>query len=395
VTILLLSDVFPPRIGGSGRWLWELHRRLNGHEVHVVTDEASGAAEFDAAAGLPIHRVPLRFIDWGISDPRAGVQYARSFLRLSRLVARIRPDVIHCGKCLPEGLLASIIKLRQGTPFSCFAHGEELTLAETSLELRWLTRHVAVRARSIVANTSHTKKILIRTAGVLDDRVLVLPPGVDATLFKPAPPDPIVRARLGWTNRRVVLTVGALVQRKGQDMMIRALPEVRRHCPDVLYVIVGEGADKPRMEALVDEHRVGDLVQFRTIPGDAELIQCYQQCDLFALPNRQVGWDFEGFGIVLIEAQACGKPVIAGLSGGTAEAMEPGQTGELIDCEAPEELARAVSALLGDPRRRAALGDRARQRVLERFDWPVLARQADALFTGFASGHWKNPRQGD
>jgi phosphatidylinositol alpha-1,6-mannosyltransferase len=225
--------------------------------------------------------------------------------------------------------------------------------------------------------------------------VLVLPPGVDATLFKPAPPDPIVRARLGWTNRRVVLTVGALVPRKGQDMMIRALPEVRRHCPDVLYVIVGEGADKPRMEALVDEHRVGDLVQFRTIPGDAELIQCYQQCDLFALPNRQVGWDFEGFGIVLIEAQACGKPVIAGLSGGTAEAMEPGQTGELIDCEAPEELARAVSALLGDPRRRAALGDRARQRVLERFDWPVLARQADALFTGFASGHWKNPRQGD
>ena len=395
MTILLLSDVFPPKIGGSGRWLWELHRRLNGHEVHVVTDAVSGAAAFDAAAGLPIHRVPLRFIDWGISDPRAAVQYARSFLKLNRLVTEIRPDVIHCGKCLPEGLLALMIKLRRGTPFFCFAHGEELTLADTSQELRWLTRHVAARARSIVANTRHTKEILIKTSGAPEDRVLVLHPGVDATVFKPAPADPVVRERFGWTNRRVVLTVGALSMRKGQDMMIRALPEVRRHCPDVLYVIVGDGADKPRLETLVSEHQVGDLVQFRTTAGDAELIQCYQQCDVFALPNRRVGWDIEGFGIVLIEAQACGKPVIAGSSGGTAEAMDPGRTGELINCDRPEELARTVSALLGDPGRRAAFGERARQSVLERFDWPVLARQADALFTASASGDRENPQQGD
>src|SRR4029453_2663396 len=126
-----------------------------------------------------------------------------------------------------------------------------------------------------------------------------------------------VRKELGRTGRQVVLTVGALQKRKGQDMMIRALPAIRRRCPDVLYAMIGEGWERPYLDKLVADHGVGDLVQFRGTPTDDEMIRCYQQCDLFALPNRQVGWDLEGFGIVLIEAQACGKPVVAGTSGGT------------------------------------------------------------------------------
>ena len=380
MTILVLSEVFPPKIGGSGRWLWELHRRLDGFDVHVVADKIPGAAEFDASSTLPIHRIPLRFADWGPSDARAGVQYARTFFRLNRLVARIRPDVIHCGRCLPEGLLALMVKGRRNTPFSCFAHGEELTLANTSQELRWLTRRVTAGAKSIVANTHNTKQIVVEAFGTPEQRVDVLHPGVDASVFKPAPPDPLVRQRLGWTGRPVVLTVGTLLPRKGQDMMIRALPEIRRQCPDVLYVIVGDGPDRQRLEALVAEHSVGDLVQFRTTTSDDELIQCYQQCDLFALPNRQVDSDIEGFGIVLLEAQSCGKPVLTGSSGGTAETLEPGRTGEIVSCDGPETIATAVSALLSDPDRRAMLGARARQLVLEQFDWPSLARQAANLF---------------
>lgn len=378
--ILLLSEIFPPKIGGSGRWLWELHRRLRGHEIHVIADVVPGAAEFDATAGVPIHRMPLHFRDWGLFDPRGGLQYIRRFAPLNRLVARIQPDVIHCGRCLPEGLLALLVKARQRVPFTCFAHGEELTLADKSLELRWLTRRVASAARSIVANTHHTKQIVIKTSEAPAEKVAVLHPGVDTDRFTPVPPDPVVRERLGWTGRQVVLTVGALQKRKGQDMMIRALPEIRRRCPDVLYAMIGEGWERQYLERIVAECQVEDLVQFRGIPGDAELIQCYQQCDLFALPNRRVDWDLEGFGIVLIEAQACGKPVIAGLSGGTAEALEAGRTGELVSCETPDELVRVVPALLADPHRRTLLSTRARQSVLERFDWPVLTRQAEALF---------------
>jgi phosphatidylinositol alpha-1,6-mannosyltransferase len=395
VTILLLSEVFPPKIGGSGRWMWELHRRLTSHETHVVAALDGRAAAFDAASPMPIHRIPLRFYDWGPSDPRAGFQYVAAFLRLGRLVSRIRPDVIHCARSLPEGLLAYLVHRRHRIPFTCFAHGEELTLADTSQELRWLTKRVMGAARSVVANTHHTKGIVVNRFAAAADRVIVMHPGVDATEFTPAPPDPQVRQRFGWGDRRVVLTVGTLLKRKGQDMMIRALPEIRRHCPDVLYVIVGDGPDRQYLQAVVDECRVGDHVQFRRIPNDdAELVRCYQQCDLFALPNRQVDWDIEGFGIVLIEAQACGKPVLAGRSGGTPETLEPGKTGELVACETPEAVAAAVTGLLTDPSRRAGLGQRARQHVLDRFDWPVLARQAEALWSG-PQPAGKNPRSED
>lgn len=117
------------------------------------------------------------------------------------------------------------------------------------------------------------------------------------------------------------------------------------------------------------------------MPADEELIVCYQQCDVFALPNRQVGWDIEGFGIVLLEAQACGKAVLAGRSGGTVEAIQSGVTGELVPCEQPEPLAEAIVGLLSDPERRRAMGAAGRAWVLGRFDWPVLQRQATQMFS--------------
>jgi phosphatidylinositol alpha-1,6-mannosyltransferase len=179
----------------------------------------------------------------------------------------------------------------------------------------------------------------------------------------------------------VILTVGALQKRKGQDMLIRALPAIRARCPDVLYAIVGEGWEQPYLDQLVAECRVEDLVQFRAVESDEALIECYQQCDLFVLPNRQVGWDFEGFGIVLLEAQACGKPVIAGRSGGTSEAVQPSLTGELVSCDEPDELADAVVELLENPDRRAAMGSCGREWVVRCFDWKLLADQAFDLFS--------------
>src|SRR4051812_23261492 len=143
-------------------------------------------------------------------------------------------------------------------------------------------------------------------------------------------------------------------------MMIRSIPEVLKRVPNLLYSVVGEGWERRYLQGLVAELGVENAVQFRGVPEDRELVYCYQQCDLFVLPNRQVGWDFEGFGIVLLEAQACGKPVIAGTSGGTAETLTAGKTGELLSAETPEMLAAVCSALLDDPTRRAAMGQQAR-----------------------------------
>jgi phosphatidylinositol alpha-1,6-mannosyltransferase len=376
VTVLVLSQIFPPLQGGSGRWLWELYRRLHDVDVHVVADDAPGAVVFDRASGVPTVRIPLSFPHWGVYHIGGAIRYVRAFAALVSIIARVRPDSIHCGKCLPEGLLATALWRWTRVPFRCFVHGEELTLAATSRELAHLTRIVLNRASGLIANSRHTKEMLVRQWQVPEDRVAVLHPGVDTTRFVPARNDAASRARLGWTNRRVVLTVGALQKRKGQDMMIRALPAIRARCPDVLYAIVGEGWERPYLDQLVAEHGVGDIVQFRGVPGDAELIDCYQQCDLFALPNRQVGWDFEGFGIVLLEAQACGQAVVAGLSGGTSETLDPASTGELVNCDSPEPLAAVVSDLLNDPARRARMGASARKWAVEHFDWQALSRQA-------------------
>jgi phosphatidyl-myo-inositol dimannoside synthase len=380
VKILMISEVFPPRVGGSGRWFWELYRRLPREAVLIAAGQSAHAEEFDRSHDLRVTRLPLTFTTWDILSLRGLRQYAAAARLLDALVKRDRPDVLHCGKCLPEGLLAWLVKQRRGTPYLCFVHGEELTLARTSRNLNWLTRHILRGAERIVANSGHSRGILENDWGIAPERIVVLHPGVDTTRFIPAERDPSVRAQLGWHDRPVVLTVGALQKRKGQDSLIRALPAIRARFPDVLYAITGEGWERSYLEHLVEELGVQGQVQFRGVPSDEDLLRCYQQCDLFALPNRQVGWDIEGFGIVLLEAQACGKAVIAGKSGGTAETMQVPETGLVVPCEGPDDLAASVIELLSDRPRLAQMGEAARERVVEQFDWTLLSRRAERLF---------------
>ena len=380
VTVLLISEVFPPQKGGSGRWFWELYRRLP-LSVTVVAGAADGGEFFDQSHVLPTERLPLAFSSWGVLHSKSGTEYLRSLRAIRRMVRKVRPDVIHCGKTLPEGLLALAARRSARTPVWCYVHGEELRLARTSKELGFLTRIVLRGVTKCIANSAHTRLLLERDWGVPAGRVMVMNPGVDTTRFVPLPSDPLVRARFGWTDRLVVLTAGALQKRKGQDMLIRALPEIRRHCPRVLYSILGEGWERPYLERIVAECGVSDEVQFLGARSDDDLIQGYQQCDVFALPNRDVGWDVEGFGIVLLEAQACGKPVIAGNSGGTSDALYAGVTGELVNCEAVAPLAASVVRLLQRPDLANEMGRAGREWVVSHFDWAALASRATDIFS--------------
>jgi phosphatidylinositol alpha-1,6-mannosyltransferase len=178
----------------------------------------------------------------------------------------------------------------------------------------------------------------------------------------------------------VVLTVGRLQKRKGHDQMIRALPTIRQAIPDVLYAIVGDGEEREYLNDLVRHQGMQGNVQFLGEPDDRQLVRCYQQCDLFVLPNRQVGNDIEGFGMVLVEAQACGKAVLTGASGGTAETIRMSETGRVVSCDQPNTLATAVIELLSDPAALADMGMVARQWVVSQFDWDGLTRQAEHLF---------------
>jgi phosphatidylinositol alpha-1,6-mannosyltransferase len=288
--------------------------------------------------------------------------------------------MVHSGRCLPEGLMALALRMWAGVPYACYVHGEDVTMATTSRELRWLVRRVLHGAAFLIANSRNTEDLLREEWQVPADRVRMLHPGVDTARFVPARRDPEVRARLGWRDRPVVLTVGRLQRRKGHDRMIAALGSIRRSIPDVLYAIAGDGEERADLEEQVRFEGQSDHVQFLGEVGDEDLIHCYQQCDLFALPNRRVGVDIEGFGMVLVEAQACGKMVVAGTSGGTAETMRIPETGRVVDCERPEPLADLVAGLLADPGLLAASGAAARRWVVKNFDWDTLSRRAEHVF---------------
>jgi phosphatidylinositol alpha-1,6-mannosyltransferase len=162
--------------------------------------------------------------------------------------------------------------------------------------------------------------------------------------------------------------------------MIEAIPHLLEDIPNLFYVIVGQGDNYPNLVAEVERLGVGQQVQFLNEIEDEDLIRCYQQCDLFILPNRSDGNDIEGFGMVLVEAQSAGKPVIAGDSGGTAETMNIGKTGIIADCTDPENIAAAIRSVQSGMEEGRFQPETCRQHVLDKLTWDKHTARAVAVF---------------
>lgn len=378
---LIVSDIFPPKTGGSGRWFWEIYSRLPRDQFVVAAGEHPQQVDFDSHHNLTVVRLPLEMRTRGIRSFANMKQYWRSVRSIRRLVKQHSIKMLHCGRCLPEGVIAYFNKVLWGTPYFCYVHGEEISVSSTSRELSWMVRRVFSAADSLIANSENTRQLLLNDWQIQPERVKLLYPGVDTNRFRPSSRNENVRAKLGWGNRRVILTVGRLQKRKGHDHFILALRELRLQFPDLLYCIIGDGEEAPNLRTLINEHSMTELVQILGEVNDEQLVECYQQCDLFVLPNRAVGKDIEGFGMVLLEAQACGKPVLAGASGGTAETMCIPETGRVVSCDDPILLANAVGELLRDKDLLIEMGKRGRQWVCDRFDWSALSAVALNYFT--------------
>jgi phosphatidylinositol alpha-1,6-mannosyltransferase len=377
---LLLSEIFPPRNGGSGRWFYEIYRRLDPDRYVMAVGAADGQESFDREEQMAIERLAMTMPRWGVLSSNGLRDYFRLGWTLRKLIKRHRIERIHCGRCLPEGVLALALKKLLRIPYLVYIHGEDISTATNSREYTWLVKSVLRNADFCIANSHNTAAMLRGHWRLPEHCVRVLHPGVDVNRFVPNRRCDRIRRQLGWGDRPVVLTVGRLQQRKGQDMLIRALADIRIRIPEILYVIVGDGDQRDALQRLVVELGLTANVQFKGEPNDSELIACYQQCDLFALPNREIDGDIEGFGMVLLEAQACGKPVVAGASGGTSETLLDPETGRVVVCDNPENLAELLPKMLSNPDQLIEMGQRGRHWVESRFSWDVLAQEASELF---------------
>jgi phosphatidylinositol alpha-1,6-mannosyltransferase len=359
---LLVTNDFPPKIGGIQSYLWELWRRLPAEETAVLTTPYDGAGDFDAAAPMHVER-----IDQPVMLP------TRSLVeRIDETADRVGAELVVLDPALPLGHLGP----RLARPYGVILHGAEITVPGRVPGPRHALSRVLRGAELVIAAGGYPADEGERAArrGL---PVTVVPPGVDTDRFVPLDPAAraAARARFGLApESTVVVSVSRLVPRKGMDVLIRAAARLAPIHPDLEVVIGGTGRDRARLERLVVE--LAAPVRLLGRVDDADLPALYGAADIFAMDcrNRWLGLEQEGFGIVFLEAAACGVAQVAGESGGAAEAVLHGETGLVVDDpRSVAALTEALRTLIVDPDRRRAMGTAARRRADAESSYDVLA----------------------
>jgi len=364
-SLLMITELFLPTKGGTAVSFDDDFRRLGGRQIHIVTADVPGSAQFDLTHPNTIHRLWLKRSPW--LRPESLVIYSKLFFKSLFLALRHRFSAVFAGRALPEGIVAWSVGRLFGCKVLIYAHGEELTgwgRGKKFQAMCFALRH----ADHILANSDFTRDTLISLIGVRPERIVMTYPTVDVERLRPGLPFADLRSTLGLRDgQRLILSVGRLQRRKGFDQVVRAMPGLLRSGLDVHYAIVGIGEDRDYLESLANEVGVGERLHLLGHVEMEDLPRWYNACDLFAMPNRDINGDTEGFGLVFMEANACGKPVIAGQAGGTGSAVEDGLNGLRVDGEKVEAVEEALARLLHDPDEAQRLGRAGRERTASRF----------------------------
>jgi phosphatidylinositol alpha-1,6-mannosyltransferase len=378
---LLVTNDFPPKVGGIQSYLWELWRRLPAERVTVLTTPYRGDAGFDAAAPMRIVRTRQR---WLLPTPVLARQ-------VRDLAAEVGATLVVLDPAVPLGLLGP----RLGIPYAVVLHGAEVTIPGRLPGTRQALAHAVGHAAHLVAAGNYPLaegQRVVRSARP----ATVIPPGVDVRRFRPRSADEraAIRARLGLPlPGEGLLVVGAsrLVPRKGYDTVIRAAARQAPAHPGLTVAISGAGRDRRRLERIAERasRRSGLAVRFLGRLPDADLADLYAAADVYAMccRNRWLGLEQEGFGIVFVEASASGVPVLAGMSGGVVDAVVHQGTGLIV---APPVraggAADALGTLLADADLRARLGDAGRRRCETELTYDVLAARLDDVLLDLERG---------
>lgn len=368
---LLVTNDFPPKVGGIQSYLWELWRRLPPEDTRVMTTPHDGAAAFDAASPIRIIRSPEPVL----------LPYPWLVSRIREVAKDVGAEIVLFDPALPLGAIAPFI----GLPYGVVLHGAEVTIPARIPGSKASLRRVLDSASLVVAAGEYALAEAERCASHVLPSV-VIPPGVDTARFTPPTQAErsSARAQFGFESTDLVIaSVNRLVPRKGIDVLIRAVQRLALARPQLRCVIGGTGRELGRLRRLAAE--LDAPVTFLERVDDDDVVRLYQAADVMAMlcHDRWLGLEQEGFGIVFLEAAACGVPQVAGASGGAAEAVHPEKTGIVIDV--PREVAAVTTGLgrlLDSPDLRREMGEKGRARVEESFAYDHLAQKLMAAIDG-------------
>ncbi|MEV6907129.1 glycosyltransferase family 4 protein [Amycolatopsis sp. NPDC051071] len=374
---LLVTNDFPPRPGGIQNYLNSLATRLPADDLVVYApswESSTGShGEFDAAAPFEVVRHPTSLM---LPTP--------DVLKRAKEIMRARDcEAVWFGAAAPLALLGHSLRSAGARRVLASTHGHEVGWSMLPGS-RQALRRIGDTVDVVTYVSKYTRSRFSAAFGPMAG-LEMLPCGVDTALYRPdAAAGKEIRDRHGLGDRPTIVCVSRLVPRKGQDMLIKILPELRRRIPDVALLLVGGGPYRKTLAGLVDALGVEDNVVITGSVPWKELPAHYNAGDVFAMParTRGKGLDVEGLGIVYLEASATGLPAVAGNSGGAPETVLDEVTGHVVDGRDEQQLRETLAALLADPVRARRMGAAGREWVGENWRWDTMASRLSGLLDG-------------
>lgn len=371
---LVITELFLPTKGGTAVWFDEVYQRIGGKEIHIVTKDVEGGKEYDKTHKNTVHRVKLKRHWW--LRPESLAMYLKLFFTALKVALSHKIDVVHAGRVLPEGLVGWLIAIIIRRPLVIYAHGEEITTWRQSGKfkvMRFTYRH----SDKIIANSRFTRNELEKI-GINSERIMNISPGVNSERFKPMKSTQVqdLKESIGLNlKQKLILSVGRLSRRKGFDQVIKSIMPLRKKGLDVHYALIGIGEDKDYLQKLAEDEHVSPFVHLLGHVSMDDLPRWHNAADIFMMPNREINGDVEGFGMVFIEAAACGKPSIAGRSGGTGDAVINEKTGFLVNGNDGHEIVEFAYKILSDDVLANKLGQNGFLNATENYSWQVIAEK--------------------
>ncbi len=365
--IVIISYLYPNKLDPTlGIFVRQQSKYLarEGHEIHILTTGSLKDKKKELIDGTTVNRlisIDTMILSRGLSFSLRCIKKIISLNKKSNLDF-VMQNFVGISTIL-IGLTAKLLKKK----FIVISHGTAWELPKKSFIKNLIIKTALSFPDKIICVSKKTEELL--RPNIRRNKLVVINNGIDPEWLKPNINKDKLRKKLGLDNKIIFLSVSSLVPKKGIDVIIKVLPRIIREFPNLLYFIIGEGPEKNKLINLVNELGLEKNIKFLGIKTGSELANYYNLCDIFILMSRDIRDTIESFGIVYIEASYFGKPVIAGLSGGTEDAVIDGQTGFLVKSDDTEDLVKKITLLIKNKKLRKKFGKAGTKRVIKGFFW--------------------------